>query len=228
MSANDFLHYIVDAATLSLLITVGLGVVSWTRLSPSFKVLVAGLGCYLIFLIIFYLHRKEVIQWEFRSYTSYLFALIYGTTFTTLYALALPSGQKRKAIMGLGVVACLYLLADMLVISGLHTKDGPSIILMTIVLIVSTLIFLHYLVVNPTERSLLAVPLFWVATSKLLSGLGNGLFDVFKAQLRAYSDQWLIKTLILVYLVIIVSNILYAVGIWKERRRMDQPLGLRS
>lgn len=228
MDPNQILHFVVDAATLSLLITVGLGAASWTSLSLGFKVLVVGLGCYLVFLIVFFLHRRQVINWEYRSYTSYLYSLIYGITFTTVYALALPSGRKRMAIVVLGLTACLYLLFDMVVISGLYSKDGFSVILMTMVLIVSSLIFLYYLVVNPSDRSLLTVPLFWVAGSKLLSGLGVGLLDVFESQLRAYSDQWLINTTIFAYLVIIVCNLLYAVGIWKERRRMEQPLGLCS
>lgn len=228
MDANQFLHYVVDAATFSLSITVGLGVASWTRLSPGFKVLVVGLGCYLIFLIVFFLHRRQVIHWEYRSYTSYLNSLIFGVTFTTVYALALPLGRKRRAIVVLGLTACLYLLFDMVVISGLYSKEGFSVILMTMVLIVSSLIFLYYLVVNPSDRSLLTVPLFWVAGSKLLSGLGNGLYDLFESQLRAYSDQWFINMTIFVYLVLLVCNLLYAVGIWKERRRMDQHFGLRS
>ena len=228
MTANEFLHHIVNGATISLFFPVGLGVASWARLSSSFRVLVVGLGCYLIFLSLFYLHRINVISWEWGPYTKYIFPLLYGVTFTSVYALALPPGRKRWAIVVLGLMACLYLLIDMSVIWGVFSKDGLSVIMMTLVLVISTLIFLYFLVRYPTERSLLSVPLFWVAGAKLLSGLGNGLLDVFEPQLRIYSDQLLIYMYIFAYVVIIICNILYAVGIWKERQLLFQSTRLPS
>lgn len=228
MTSNEFLQYIINVATISLFIPVGLGVAGWSRLSSSFKVLVVGLGCYLMFLSLFYLHRINIIPWGWAPYTSYIFSLLYGATFTTVYALALPPGRKRWVVLLFGLTAGLYLLVDMLFISAVHLADGLSVTIMTIVLVISTLIFLYYLVRYPTERSLLTVPLFWVAGAKLLSGLGNGLLDVFEPQLRIYSDRLLIYMYIFAYAVIIICNILYAVGIWKERQRLFQPTGLPS
>ena len=109
--------------------------------------------------------------------------------------------------------------------SGIHTLDAFSIPIMTLILVVSTLIFLYHLVRYPTENTLMAVPLFWVAGAKLLSGISNGLLDVFEPQLTVYSRQLLIYLFLLTYVILMVCNILYGIGIWKERTRKAGSVG---
>ncbi len=223
MSLYDFLYLFSYLTTASLLFPVGLGLWSWAKLSPSLRVLTLGLGGYLLVLLVSIVSTHQ--KWPVDHAFSYVASLLYGLTFTAVYALALPAGLKRSIVLMLGAGAIGYELADVLFLSGIHTLDGFSVPIMTLVLVISTLIFLYHLARYPSENTLMAVPLFWVAGAKLLSGLSNGLLDVFEPQLMVYSQQLLIYMFLLTYLILIVCNILYGIGIWKERMRASPAVG---
>lgn len=223
--SQDILDAVTFLASASLLIPVGLGLVSWSRISPSFRALVIGLGCYLVILRVSLFYSEELHKWG-EHITTYIFSLLYGVTFTMVYALALPRGSLRRTLVFIGAGSIFYLLVDIFLLSGPNSLAGYSVLTMTVALVVSTLIFIYHLVRHPTENSLLIVPLFWVAGAKLLSGLGSGSLDVFGPQLREYSDRLLTYMYIFALVVIIICNILYAVGIWKERQYLSHPSDL--
>lgn len=223
MSARDFLYAFSYLTSATLLFPVGLGVASWSRLSPSLRVLTLGLGGYFVILILSIIASHQ--KWDVGQTFGYCASLLYGLTFTTVYALAMPPGLKRGLVIGLGAAGIGYELFDMLFLSGTDSLDGFSIPIMTLILVISTLIFLYYLIRYPTENTLMAIPLFWVAGAKLLSGLSNGLLDVFEPQLAVYSQQLLIYLILLTYVILMVCNILYGIGIWKERTRQTRLAG---
>ncbi len=228
MTLREILYALTHLAWASLLIPVGLGLWYWSRLSLGFKVLVVVLGSYLLLLPINYVKTITLIGWDSGSFFSYLFSLSFGIAFTFVFALNLPAGQKRRAVIALGLVGSIYLLVDVLFISGIHSRDGYSIPLMTGLQTVSTLIFLYHLVRHPAENSLLSIPLFWVAGAHLLSDLSGGVLDVFYPQLLAYSHRLLTYLYIFVWVNIIMCHLLYAVGIWKERHCQFRSAGIIS
>lgn len=214
MSLNDTLYIFTYLALASILFPVGLGIAGWPRLSPSLRVLTLGLGGY--FLLLGFSLLSVRLGWKVQFVSGYTLSILYGVTFTVVYALALPHGRERWVVIVLGVAAVLYELADLWMVSGLGSLEGYSIPIMTLILVISTLIFLYHLIRNPTENSLLAVPMFWVAGAKLLSGLVNGLLDLFQPQLMVYSMHLLMYLYIFTNLVLILCNIMYAIGIRKE------------
>lgn len=217
MSPRDLLYIFSYLTSATLLFPVGLGVASWSRLSPGFRVLTLGLGGYLVILLLSILASHQ--KWDVGQTFGYSASLIYGLTFTTVYALTMPPGLKRWLVIALGAVGIGYELLDLFFISGTDSLNGLSIPIMTLILVISTLIFLYFLIRYPTEKTLMALPLFWVAGGKLLSGLSNGLLDVFEPQLAVYSQQLLIYLILLTYVILMVCNVLYGIGIWKERMR---------
>lgn len=222
MSRYDLLYLFSYLTTASLLFPVGVGVWSWARLSPSLRVLTLGLDGYLVILILSIMASHQ--KWDIGQTFGYWASMIYGLTFTTVYALAMPPGLKRGLVIALGAAGVGYELLDLFFISGFDSLNGFSIPIMTLILVVSTLIFLYFLIRYPTESTLMALPLFWVAGAKLLSGLSNGLLDVFEPQLAVYSQQLLIYLILLTYVILMVCNILYGIGIWKERMRNTRSL----
>ena len=214
MTLNDLLYTLTYLTLASILFPVGQGLAGWSRLSPGQRVLTLGLGGY--FLLLGFSLLSVRLGWNVQFASGYAVSILYGLTFTTVYALALPHGRERWLVIGLGSAAVLYELADLWMVSGLGSLEGYSIPIMTLVLVISTLIFLYHLIRNPAERSLLAVPMFWVAGAKLLSGLVNGLLDLFQPQLMVYSMRLLMYLYIFTNLVLILCNIMYAIGIRKE------------
>jgi hypothetical protein len=214
MSLNDLLYAFTYLALASLLYPVGMGLAGWPRLSPSFRVLTLGLGGY--FLLLGFSLLSVRLGWNVQFASGYALSILYGITFTGVYTLALPWGSKRWVVLGLGLAAILYELADLWIVSGLGSLEGYSIPIMTLVLVISTLIFLYHLIRNPADGSLLAVPLVWVAGAKLLSGVVNGLLDLFQPQLMVYSMRLLIYLFIFTNMVLILCNVMYAIGIRKE------------
>lgn len=215
MTANDLLYVFTYLALASLLFPVGWGIAGWSQLSSGFKVLTLGLGGY--FLLLGFSLLSVRLGWKVEFASSYTLSILYGITFTAVYALALPHGRERWLVIGLGSAAVLYELADLWIVSGLGSLEGYTIPIMTLVLVISTLIFLYHLIQNPAESSLLAIPMFWVASAKLLSGLVNGLLDLFQPQLMVYSMRLLMYLYIFTNLVLILCNFMYGIGIRKER-----------
>ncbi len=140
MSARDFLYAFSYLTSATLLFPVGLGVASWARLSPSLRVLTLGLGGYFVILLLSILASHQ--KWDVGQTFGYCASLLYGLTFTTVYALAMPPGLKRWLVIGLGAAGIGYELFDMLFLSGTDSLDGFSIPIMTLILVISTLIFL--------------------------------------------------------------------------------------
>lgn len=223
MSPRDFLYVFSYLTSATLLFPVGIGVWSWARLSPSFRVLTLGLGGYLVILVLSIMASHQ--KWNVGQTFGYCASLMYGLTFTAVYALAMPPGLKRWLVIALGAAGIGYELLDLFFISGIDSLNGFSIPIMTLILVISTLIFLYFLIRYPTEKTLMALPLFWVAGGKLLSGLSNGLLDVFESQLRIYSQNLLIYLFLLTYVILMVCNVLYGMGLWKERTRNPRALG---
>lgn len=229
MSRNELLYKaLVFLLNLTLMVPVGLGLVNWSRLSASFRVLVTGLGTYLVILLLITYNPSELFGWKLGHASTYILSLLWGVTFTTLYALELPRDRKWWIVLLLGGLAGVYVLVDMLILSGIHSLEGYSVPIMTFALIVSTLIFVYYLVRYSSENTLLAVPLFWVAGAKLISGLTNGLLDLAEPQVLMYSVRLLMYLYIFAYLSTSICHILYAVGIWKERQHHFKSFGLVS
>lgn len=228
MSLREVLYAFTYLAWGSLLIPVGLGIWNWSRLSLSFRILTLCLGSYVVILAITYFKTSVLFGWDSGHFFGYLLSLLFGMTFTTIFALALPTGQKRSTVIILGLAAAIYLLFEMLFIPGIHSREGYSIQCMSGVQIAITLIFLYHLARYPTDHSLLSIPLFWVAGGHLLSGLGGGVLDVFYGQLVVYSHRLLTYFYIFYWVVLIICHILYAVGIWKECNRLLRPTGLSS
>lgn len=213
----------------SLLIPISIGFWRWPRLNTSLRIAWAGLLIYFLLFSLSMLMALGLVKLPYVhsfEFINYALAGLFGAAFTTCYALAVPNGLPRVAIIGLGTVGAVGILAELIWRLDDITVSPWAIPVQTVINTIIPIIYLHQLTRTSTV-SLLTVPLFWISLGRLVSSLLSTLYDSLRVPMAESSRDLLMQWLCFQLALMVGCNIIYGIGFWKARRT-EPALGLRA
>jgi hypothetical protein len=215
---TQILTALVYLNTGTLLVPVGVGLYRWKRLSGSLRFAWAALLVYLLSmgLSLAAMHKFIILPANGPEYIIYVTAILYGLAFALCYALAVPAGRLRWAILGLETAAVGGMLLEMTIFSAETPISKWSVPLQTVISTIITLIYLRHLTRQPSG-SLLAVPLFWVSMSHLIGALLATLYDALRVPLAESAPDLLLPWMCFQFAISILCSLVYGFGFWKAR-----------
>ncbi|MEZ0484912.1 hypothetical protein [Fibrella aquatica] len=203
-----------------MLIPIGIGLYRWTALGASLRFAWASLLAYFLLLALSMALATNYLVLPYTNapeYVIYAMATLFGLGFAVCYALAVPPGISRKSIVGLETVALLGIGIELTFSAASTPVSQWAIPLQTVINTIIPLIYLYFLTQTSTS-SLLTVPLFWISTGRLVSSLLSTLYDSLRVPMAESSRELLIQWLCFQFTVVILCNLVYALGFWKTRQ----------
>jgi hypothetical protein len=203
----------------SLLIPIGIGGQRWAKFVVSLRFAWAGLFSYFLLFLFSVLVAFRIVPLPALTilYVNYLNPALFGLAFAGCYAVAVPRGPSRWAILVLGGVGLFGIAAELLPSLATPAESRWSVPLQTVINTLIPLLFLHQLTRTATKGSLLDVPLFWISLGRLVSSMLSTLYDSLKVPLAESSDRLLMQWLCFQFIVTILCNLVYGYGFWKVR-----------
>ncbi len=217
---NQVVHVLSYLNLFSLLIPISIGLWRWPRLNTSLRVAWAGLLIYFLLFSLSMLMALGFVKLPFINsleLVTYALAGLFGGAFATCYALAVPGGLPRVAIVGLGTLGAVGILAELIWRLDDITVSPWAIPVQTVINTIIPMIYLHQLTRTSTV-SLLTVPLFWISIGRLVSSLLSTLYDSLRLPMAESSRDLLFQWLCFQLALMVGCNIIYGIGLWKARR----------
>jgi hypothetical protein len=201
---------IADLSVYSLALPAVMGLLRYFRLSNVQKAIWAVV---LLSVLIDLIARQLRHAGDPQTLVYYLFTLCEFSLFTYLFAQALVPFIKRRLLLGLLFFFLLFVLIDMIWLSGLEQFNSYSTAVEGLLVIFLTLCYFYKTLRELRIKYLEREPVFWVSTGVLLyysSNLFIFLFTNFiNSSLEALYIIWGIHGIFSILL-----NILYAIALW--------------
>ncbi|MCB2377676.1 hypothetical protein LGH70_08795 [Hymenobacter sp. BT635] len=212
-------EYLEHAASMVVLIPLGLAFWKWPRLPKTLRLMTGYLVFTELILVVSSLINLYWPTWSNALW--HLFTLVQTLLFFRVYYLTLSSKHIRVFIKVLAVGFTLFALADSLYWEGLHQVNSYTHVLQSALLIGLALLYFEQLLNELHVTHLEQDPLFLVSTAVVLYFSGTVLLYVFVNKLSApadYASHQVIYTLNA--MVNLIQYVLFALAFWYAGRAL--------
>jgi hypothetical protein len=214
LTQSQIIYSLVYASLGSILVLLGVGVLTWQHQPKPLRFFVLGLVGYLLFFLLSILLNKQHINNIFTQYLSSGNDILF---FSLCFGLAVKNQHTKRLIFIIAGLTLLGLIVGPLLLKY-YSVDSASTTVEVIAVSAVVYLYINDLVKNTQAASLWHVPLFWIAIAKLSICVISIPYDIFLDQLNKYNVQLSLKILLFTYGFTIVCNVVYAVGLWKSRK----------